>query len=414
MRLTPFEKDMAGGGQGSAVAFAMDVLLRFGEAIGAPALLEIRQAHVDGCLYHGRVSLDFVESLVEGGGKVRAPTTLNVGSMDLLHPELIGGAAALRSAGRRLMEAHLALGCEPSFTCAPYQTRFRPGFGDQIAWGESNAIVFANSVIGARTNRYGDFIDLCCAMTGRAPAYGLHLEENRRGERLFRLRGVGEATDALYVAVGYIVGERSNGQIPVIEGLPPPRSEDQLKALGAVAASTGSVALFHAIGVTPEAPTRRDAFSSVDKHDEIIDLTAADLRQALAKLSTAPDGAPIAAVSLGTPHFSIEEFQSLAPMIAGWRAAPGVDFYVNTSRETYAAVASTSLLADLEAAGVTIVTDTCTYVTSMLRKLNGVVMTNSGKWAHYAPGNIGVEVAFGSLEDCIASAAEGRVVRRSL
>jgi predicted aconitase len=414
MRLTPFEKDMAGGGQGRAVAFAMDVLLRFGEAIGAPALLEIRQAHVDGCLYHGRVSLDFVESLVEGGGKVRAPTTLNVGSMDLLHPELIGGAAALRSAGRRLMEAHLALGCEPSFTCAPYQTRFRPGFGDQIAWGESNAIVFANSVIGARTNRYGDFIDLCCAMTGRAPAYGLHLEENRRGERLFRLRGVGEATDALYVAVGYIVGERSNGQIPVIEGLPPPRSEDQLKALGAVAASTGSVALFHAIGVTPEAPTRRDAFGGVDKRDEIIDLTAADLRQALAKLSTAPDGAPIAAISLGTPHFSIQEFQTLAPMIAGFRAAPGVDFYVNTSRETYGAVASTRLLADLEAAGVTIVTDTCTYVTSMLRKLNGVVMTNSGKWAHYAPGNIGVEVAFGSLEDCIASAAEGRVVRRSL
>jgi predicted aconitase len=414
MRLTPFEKDMAGGGQGKAVAFAMDVLLRFGEAIGAPALLEIRQAHVDGCLYHGRVSLDFVESLVDEGGKVRAPTTLNVGSMDLLHPELIGGAAALRSAGRRLMEAHLALGCEPSFTCAPYQTRFRPGFGDQIAWGESNAIVFANSVIGARTNRYGDFIDLCCAMTGRAPAYGLHLEENRRGEMLFRLRGVGEATDALYVAVGYIVGERSNGRIPVIEGLPPPRSEDQLKALGAVAASTGSVALFHAIGVTPEAPTRRDAFGGVDERDEIIDLTAADLRQALAKLSTAPDGAPIAAVSLGTPHFSIEEFQTLAPMIAGWRTAPGVDFYVNTSRETYGAVASTRLLADLEAAGVTIVTDTCTYVTSMLRKLNGVVMTNSGKWAHYAPGNIGVEVAFGSLEDCIASAAEGRVVRRSL
>jgi predicted aconitase len=414
VRLTPFEKDMADGGQGNAVAFAMDVLLRFGEAIGAPALLEIRQAHVDGCLYHGQVSLDFVESLVEEGGKVRAPTTLNVGSMDLLHPELIGGGEALRSAGRRLMEAHLALGCEPSFTCAPYQTRFRPSFGDQIAWGESNAIVFANSVIGARTNRYGDFIDLCCAMTGRAPAYGLHLEENRTGDVLFRLREPGPTGDALYVAVGYVLGERTEGRIPVVEGLPPPRSEDQLKALGAVAASTGSVALFHAIGITPEAATRRDAFGGLDEPDEIIDLTAADLRRALAKLSTAPNGAPIAAVSLGTPHFSIQEFQTLAPLLAGWRAAPGVDFYVNTSRETHAAIAAIHLLADLEAAGVTIVTDTCTYVTSMLRKLNGVVMTNSGKWAHYAPGNIGVEVAFGSLEDCVASAAEGRVLRRSL
>src|SRR5450432_3192635 len=277
MRLTPFEKDMAGGGQGRAVAFAMDVLLRFGEAIGAPALLEIRQAHVDGCLYHGRVSLDFVESLVEEGGKVRAPTTLNVGSMDLLHPELIGGAVALRSAGRRLMEAHLALGCEQSFTCAPYQTRFRPRFGEQIAWGESNAIVFANSVIGARTNRYGDFIDLCCAITGRAPAYGLHLDENRQGEILFRLIDLlssTEATDALYVAVGFLVGERAGSRIPVIEGLPPPKSEDQLKALGAVAASTGSVALFHAIGVTPEAPTRRDAFGGGEPA-KIIDLAKA-------------------------------------------------------------------------------------------------------------------------------------------
>jgi predicted aconitase len=414
MQLTAFEHVMADGGLGGATAFAMDILLRFGEAIGAPSLLEISQAHVDGCLYHGAVSLDFVERLAAGDGRVRVPTTLNVGSMDLLHPELVVGAADVRSAGRRLMEAHLALGCEPSFTCAPYQTRFRPNLGDQIAWGESNAIVFANSVIGARTNRYGDFIDLCCAMTGRAPAYGLHLDENRRGEVLFRLADVMEATDALYVAVGAIVGERSRGRVPVIEGLPPPQSEDQLKALGAVAASTGSVGLFHAIGVTPEAPTRRDALGGSREPAETIKLTSADLRQALAKLSTAAEGAPLVAISLGTPHFSIREFETLAPLLAGFRAAPGVAVYVNTGRETYAAIAATGVLATLEAAGVTIVTDTCTYVTSILRRLDGVVMTNSGKWAHYAPGNIGVEVAFGSLADCIASAAAGRVVRGPL
>jgi predicted aconitase len=410
VRLTAFEEDMAAGGQGAAAAFAMDILLRFGEAIGAPALLEIAQAHVDGCLYHGEVSLDFVERLAADEGRVRVPTTLNVGSMDLLHPELIGGAAALRSAGRRLMEAHLALGCEQSFTCAPYQTRFRPRFGEQVAWGESNAIVFANSAIGARTNRYGDFIDLCCAMTGRAPAFGLHLDENRKGEILFRVHDAAEATDTLYVAVGAIVGAHSQGRIPVIEGLPPPRSEDQLKALGAAAASMGSVALFHAIGITPEAPTRSAAFGGRESA-QIVELTRQDLREALARLSTAPEGAPLVAISLGTPHFSLAEFQSLAPLLSGFRAAPGVEVYVNTGRETYAAIARNGLLALLEAADVTIVTDTCTYVTSMLRKLDGVVMTNSGKWAHYAPGNLGVEVAFGSLEDCIASAAAGRVVR---
>ncbi|MGD0723598.1 MAG: aconitase X catalytic domain-containing protein [Roseiarcus sp.] len=413
MRLTAFEQDMANGRQGGAAAFAMDILTRFGEAVGAPGLIEISRAHVDGCLHHGEVSLDFVERLAAEGGQVRAPTTLNVGSIDLIHPELIGGAPALRAAGRRLMEAHLALGCAPTFTCAPYQTRFRPRFGDQIAWGESNAIVFANSVIGARTNRYGDFIDLCCAMTGRAPDFGLHRDENRHGEILFRLRDAHQPTDALYVAVGCIVGARSGDRVPVIEGLPPPRSEDQLKALGAVAASAGAVGLFHAVGITPEAPSRRDAFGGAEPSGEAIDLSPEDFRRALARLSTAPDGAPISAVCLGTPHFSLAEFQALAPLVAGFRAARGVAVYVNTGRDTRAALAGAGLLAGLEAAGLTIVADTCTYVTTLLRRLEGVVMTNSGKWAHYAPGNIGVEVAFGSLEDCLASAAEGRVVRRA-
>ncbi len=416
MRLDAEETDMARGGQGQARAFAMDILVRFGEAVGAPRLLPINQAHVDGCLYHGEVSLDFVERLVSWDGRVTVPTTLNVGSMDLLHPELIGGTAAERTSGRRLMEAHVALGCEPSFTCAPYQTMFRPRFGDQIAWGESNAIVFANSVIGARTNRYGDFIDLCCAMVGRAPAFGLHLDENRRGQVLFRLGGLpasSEPSDALYVAVGYIVGERSAGRIPVIEGLPQPRSEDQLKALGAVAASSGSVALFHAVGITPEAATLAQALGVSAVPVETIDITRSDLDIALKKLSTAADGVPISAVSLGTPHFSRAEFAALMPLLSGFRAAPGVDIYVNTGRDMAAALAAAGDLARLDAAGVTIVTDTCTYVTSMLRKIEGVVMTNSGKWAHYAPGNIGCDVAFGSLEDCIASAAAGRIVRRA-
>jgi predicted aconitase len=416
MRLNALDKDMAGGGQGPARQFAMGILLRFAQSVGADSLIDIASAHVDGCLHHGAVSLDFVERLVADKGRVRAPTTLNVGSMDLLHPELIRGAPEERAAGRRLMQAHLALGCEPSFTCAPYQTRFRPRFGAQIAWGESNAIVFANSVIGARTNRYGDFIDLCCAMTGRAPAFGLHLDENRRGEILFRLIDLlasAEATDALYVAVGFLIGERAGSQIPVIEGLPPPKSEDQLKALGAVAASTGSTALFHAIGVTPEAATLLDAFGDRSPA-ETIDVTRADIARALASLSTARDGAPLTAVSLGTPHFSLAEFRRLIALTSGFRLASDVEFFVNTGRETYEALTRSGERAQLEAAGVKILTDTCTYVTSVLRRLNGTVMTNSGKWAYYAPGNIGVEVAFGSLEECVASAAAGKIVRLEL
>ena len=341
------------------------------------------------------------------------PTTLNVGSIDLIHPELMRMTANQRSKPARLMAAHEQLGCISSFTCAPYQTLFRPLFGEQVAWGESNAIVFANSVIGARTNRYGDFLDLCCAITGRAPAWGLHLDAHRRGEILFRLTGFPdslEATDSVFIGVGLAVGMQAGERVPVIEGLPPARDEDQLKALGAAAASVGSVGLFHAIGLTPEAPTLADAFHG-GKPEEIVTLTPEDIRAAVAKLSTVPDGAPLAAVCLGTPHFSRGEWRRLASLLRAEMPRRGVPIYVNTGRATLDAVRGEGLLDGLEDFGLIPVVDTCTYVTSILRKFDGAAMTSSGKWAQYAPGNIGCTVAFGELGDCVASAAAGHVVR---
>lgn len=413
--LSPFDDALLNGEEGPAGAFAMAILVAFAEAIGAPRLLDITRAHIDGCLYHGQVSLDFVERLVDGGGRVRVPTTLNVGSMDLIHPELIHLDEGTQTAARRLMVAHEELGCVPSFTCAPYQTLFRPSFGEQIAWGESNAIAFANSVIGARTNRYGDFVDLCCAMTGRAPAWGLHLDENRRGEVLFRLEGFPDslvASDSLYVAVGLIVGAATGERVPVIEGLPSPDSEDQLKALGAAAASAGAVGLFHAVGITPEAPTLAAALGGGSPIATQV-ITPADIAASIAGLSGAQIGAPIMAVCLGTPHFSLAEWRRFAPLLRAAAPRRGIPIYVNTDRETLRRIEEEGLIAGLDAFGLVPVVDTCTYVTAILERLDGVVMTNSGKWAHYAPGNIGVTVAFGELEDCIASAAAGRVVRVS-
>ena len=413
MHLTSDDAAMLDGDAGAATALAMTILVAFAEAVGAERLLDIAGAHIDGCLHHGEVSLDFVERLLAGGGRVRVPTTLNVGSLDLIHPELMRIAPDDQAAPRRLMRAHEELGCLPSFTCAPYQTLFRPTFGQQIAWGESNAIVFANSVIGARTNRYGDFIDLCCALAGRAPAWGLHLDGPRRGEVLFRLAGLApsqEPTDALYTAVGLLVGAGSGERIPVIEGLPPPRDEDQLKALGAAAASTGAVALFHAVGITPEAPTLGHAFGG-RVPAAAVELGPADLAAALARLSTVADGAPLAAVCLGTPHFSRAEWDRLLPLLRAVAPARGVPIYVNTGRATLQGLAEAGLLEGMDRFGLIPVADTCTYVTAILARRDGTVMTNSGKWARYAPGNLGVEVAFAELGDCIASAAAGRVVR---
>jgi predicted aconitase len=409
---------MLRGDAGPAAAFAMQVLTRFAEAVGAPALLDITRAHIDGCLYHGQVSLDFVERLVTGGGRVRVPTSLNVGAVDLIHPELVQLEPPERTAGQRLMKAHEELGCQPSFTCAPYQTAFRPVFGEQIAWGESNAIVFANSVIGARTNRYGDFIDLCCAITARAPAWGLHLDEQRRAQVLFTLTGLPpslEWSDSLAVGVGLIVGARSGERIPAIVGLPSSGDrpvEDRLKALGAAAASSGAVALFHAVGLTPEAPTLHDAFGGRPP-DETIAITPGDLGDALRRLSMVPDGSPISAVCLGTPHFSRAEWDRLLPQLrAARRRGRGVPVYVNTGRAILESLRRDAALDDLDALNLVVVTDTCTYLTPIVERLAGAIMTNSGKWAYYGPGNLGVQVAFGDLEDCVASAAAGRVVRR--
>jgi predicted aconitase len=413
LTLSPDDRARLNGETGPAQAFAFEILHAFAGAVEAEGFIDIIGSHIDGCLHHGQVSLDFVERLVQLGGKVAVPTTLNVGSVDLIHPEIMLMRKEQQQPLARLMRAHEELGCMPSFTCAPYQTMFRPRFGEQIAWGESNAIVFANSVIGARTNRYGDFIDLCCAITGRAPAYGLHLDANRRGRILFQLEGIRDGQfelDQLYVAIGLIIGLKSGDRVPVIEGLPPPRDEDQLKALGAASASSGAVGLFHAVGITPEAPTLKDAFQGYAA-DETIVVTPGDIRDTLAHLSTSPDGAPITAVCFGTPHFSRAEWEHLIPLIRAAAPRAGIPIYVNTGRETYDGLLRDGLLDGLDAYALKIVTDTCTYLTAILERLDGTVMTNSGKWAHYAPSNIGVQVGFGSMEDCVASAAAGRIVR---
>jgi hypothetical protein len=395
------------GERGDGAALAMRLVVTMAEIARAPRLRDVTRAHIDSCLYHGQAGLDFAERLLAGGAAVRVPATLNVSSLDLLHPELVRLDPRTRDRATRLMDAYVAMGCRPTWTCAPYQLPDRPGFGEHVAWAESNAIVFANSVLGARTNRYGDFIDVCAAITGRVPDSGLHTDDGRRATLLLRLRGVPDALadeDLLYPVLGHLLGRRAGSAVAAIEGIPPGTSEDRLKAVGAAAASSGAVALFHAIGVTPEAPTW-DAVAADGAREEVV--TLADLRAARDELSPVPDGAEIGAVSVGTPHASEAELRRLATLVAD--ASPRVPLYMNTGRAQLSAVGSVA--DDLAAAGVTVVTDTCTYITPVLHDLTGAVMTDSGKWAWYAPSNLGYEVALGSLEDCVRSAAAGRVVR---
>jgi predicted aconitase len=207
--LTLHDEDLLSGHRGEAACIAMRIISEMARVAGAPRLIDVRSAHIDGCLYHGRAGLDFAERLASAGGRVFVPATLNVGSLDLLYTGLFRGDEETARLARKLMDAYVAMGCEPIWTCAPYQLPERPGPGEHVAWAEYNAIVFANSVLGARTDRYGDFIDICAAITGRVPDAGLHRTENRRGQVLFDLEGTPERLlleDVLYTVLGHLVG----------------------------------------------------------------------------------------------------------------------------------------------------------------------------------------------------------------
>lgn len=344
------------------------------------------------------------------GAKVAVPTTLNVGALDLVHAGRTRLGIHETQMARRLMAAYADLGCRETWTCAPYQAGHRPSLGQHVAWGESNAVVFCNSVLGARTERYGDFLDIAAAIAGRAPYAGLHRAENWHATILIDASGLSPALldeAALYPVLGAWLGRNVGNEIAAIEGLPPVIEEDRLKALGAAAASTGAVGLFHIVGVTPEAPDRATSFGGLPPR-AVIRLEASMLAAERAALST-DRGDRIDAVAIGSPHLSFAELERMLSLFDGRRAA--LPFYACTGRHVIAAAEQAGMLAAIEHAGVTLVADTCIVVTPILPPGGGVLMTNSGKFAHYTPTMTGWGVVYGGLGDCVESAVAGRLKR---
>ena len=412
LALTAAERGLIEGAQGPAAAMAARIVAEAARLMGAASLVPVESAHIDGCLYHGDSGVHFAERLVELGGKVAVPTTLNVGALDLLHPGRVKFDPATAEMARRLMVASEAIGCAPTWTCAPYQAGHRPRVGAHVAWGESNAVAFVNSVLGARTNRLGDFLDLCCAVAARAPYYGLHLDESRRARIVINVSGLSPElmrTDAFFPVLGAIVGSEAGSSVAAVTGVPKGTNEDRLKALGAAAASTGAVGLFHVVGVTPEAPDLRTILHGQNP-DRTITVTPAMLRQARDRLSTAAAGSDrIDAIAVGSPHFSTEEFRALAALAQGRRFR--IPFYACTGRGVLSELERADLVAPLKSSGVEIIVDTCVVVAPILPPEAGVLMTNSGKFAFYAPANTGFATVYGSLADCVETAVAGRVMR---
>ncbi|MDB6142936.1 MAG: hypothetical protein JWP80_1980 [Pseudomonas sp.] len=411
--LNPRDRELLAGAHGKAAQVAMQIILRVAELQGATELLDITQAHIDGCIYTGPASLRFAQQLVAWGAKVSVPTTLNSISVDKRRWREQGIDVALGVPASQLGDAYLDMGAKVSFTCAPYLLDSAPKAGEQIVWAESNAVVYANSVLGARTLKYPDYLDICIALTGRAPLTGCHLDAQRLATLRIELPLFNELDDAFYPLLGYHIGLLAGSEIPVVCGLETHHPTlDDLKALGAAFATTSASPMFHIAGVTPEATTVEQALGG-HPAARTLSVSIQDLLSSWKELNSAEDPT-VDLVSLGNPHFSLSECATLAALCKGRHKHPDVALVITCGRAIHDQATKAGYVADLQAFGAQFVTDTCWCMLGepVIAPHTRNLMTNSGKYAHYAPGLVGRRVHFGSLAACVEAACTGNASER--
>lgn len=414
LELTEHDRALLDGQHGKAAQVAMQIVLRMAELQGARRLVDVTQAHIDGCIYTGPASLRFAEQLVQWGANVRVPTTLNSISVDQRRWRELGIDPALGEPASALGDAYMAMGAQLSFTCAPYLLDSAPKAGEQIVWAESNAVVYANSVLGARTLKYPDYLDICIALTGRAPLIGCHLDAQRKARLQVEVPALGELDDAFYPLLGYHIGALAGSRIPLVRGLENRKpSLDDLKAFGAAFATTSAAPLFHIAGITPEAIDPAQVLEG-DVALPVETIRLKDLLVSWRELNSARDSR-VDVVSLGNPHFSLSEFAHLARLCLGRHKHPDVVLAITCGRAVLEQAREAGHIAVIEAFGATLVTDTCWCMLGepVIPPGATTLMTNSGKYAHYAPGLVGRKVHFASLAECVDTAcsatASGRL-----
>ncbi len=377
----------------------MKVLVALGNIYGAEHMIEINNAHSPGVSYRvaGDAGLSYVRD-ASHEACFRIPTTLNTIGMDYDAWKELGFPEEFAAKQMELSQAYEKMGAFSTNTCTPYLTGNVPMFGEHVAWGESSAIAFANSVLGARTNREGGPTALAAAVTGRVPAYGLHLDENRRGDLLIRVE-LELKTDKDFAVLGYFGGKLSGQKVPVFEGITRRPTLENFKALGAALASSGAVALYHVVGFTPEAPTREAVMGDV----EPIRFGQEEYDAVCKKFSQT---GPIDFVVLGCPHVSINEFKEIAGLLEGKKLKSAL--WVCTARQVKHLADRMGFSRILEEAGAEIVCDTCPVLCCTLDRGYQTVATNSGKMAHYAPGLWNLQPVLLNTEECIQTAIAGK------
>lgn len=415
MILTDYEQSMLDGHEGPDKQFAMELIVKVAESMEAPFLQEVTQAHVVDTLTTGtgETGPEYAYKLRDMGAKVSIPTTINVGNIDLKNPENNVPAEYAFEVSREVMNIYKNMGCEPTYTCSPFQEPSNQlAVGQHVAWGESSAVPFANSVFGARTSRYGQFIASAASICGRVPYAGLHVTENRRGQVVISIENLPQHFKDMglfYHILGYRVGQITGEKIPVLVGVDPEISRDHLKAFGAAAATSGGIGMFHIVGVTPEAPTLEEALQGQEA-ELYHDINLQELNETLELLTENKAGEAIEAVAFGAPHLSYEEVEEIYHLFQAVDWDLQIPVYIAMSRRTQDRLEANGMKKKFDEADIRVVADRCVYYAGILWDDGLRVMTDSAKWAHYAPKCIDAEVTIGSFKDCVDSAVAGRIV----
>ncbi len=391
MYLTREEERIYDGEYGWANQICMKILVRLGELFKASRLIPVSSAHVSGVSYKtlGEAPTDFLKTLSDAAVKVKTKATLNPQSVDQEYlckklPE------SLCRKQREILGYFEKMGFTNSLTCTPYYLK-KPEKGSHLAWAESSAVVYANSVIGAWTNREGGPSALAAAIVGKTPDYGVHQSENRQPATLVKVEKPLQE-DVEFGALGIFLGSVLKDEIPVIDGLKG-ASEDMLKQLGAALASAGMVSMFYT-----------ENFGVKNMELEKISVDRKTIAQMVEKLTTASTRKPDL-VFIGCPHCSLEEIRQIAELVDNKKAKNGIEFWVCTSR--HVKNQAKKEVRKIEKSGGHVLTDTCAVVTWTDKLGIKTIMTNSAKTAHYAPTLNKAETMFAPLNECVKTAFQG-------
>ena len=407
IELTPEDRAVLAGDKGEAAKQAMRIICAMAANQGAARLTHVTQGHIDGCIYASPANLTFAEKMADLGARVCVPTTMNAISVDRSNWQSQGVPPSFGGPAARLADAYVRMGCKPSFTCSPYLLDSAPAEGENIAWAESNAVIFANTVLGARTAKHPDFLDLCIALTGRAPLAGVYLDGPRKARRIIDVDLPQGIDDGFWPLIGYLAGKAAPDCIPLLRGLAPAApTRDDLKALCAAFGTTSASPMLHIEGVTPEAE------GSAHPDADHATITRADMSAAWKDLNAGPEAVEL--VALGSPHFSLSECEGLADALNGRPSHPQTQVIVTAGHDVIRQANANGTLGRLQASGVQVLPDICWCSISepVFPPQTRALMTNSGKYAHYGPGLSGRAVRLGTLADCVEAALTGRVATR--